>query len=223
MTFYLIVALILSGAATAMAAAWDPFRELSDPLALDQMKAGQGLMFAGTDPGGGNVDSGNFVCIEPDGASFVEGEWVLAEMDGPGCITRIWVTGKDLNNKGPRIFGRIKIYIDNPKKPVVDLPIEDFFGKSEPFRPPLAMPTSGGWINFVPIPFAKYCKVMVTDHGDQFAHRTNGAGQEIPHLYYHVNWRKLPAGTKVQSFALPLTAERQHLLEKAALQMDTPA
>lgn len=173
-------------------------------------------MFAGTDPGGTNVDSGNFMRIEPEGSSFQQGNWVLAEMEGPGCITRIWVTGKDSNNKGPRLAGRIQIFVDRRDRPAVDLPMEQFFGQSAPFIPPLATPTSGGWISYVPIPFSSYCKVLVTDHGDGYAHRVNGLGQAIPHLYHQVCWRKVPAGTQVEPFALPLTQKRRSLLKKCA-------
>lgn len=198
------------------AAQYDPFEELASPGDWDLRKPGTALMFAGTDPGGANMDSGNFLRIEPEGAAFHEGDWVLAEMDGPGFITRMWVTGKSKDNKGPRLYGRVKIFVDDKSAPVIDLPIEEFFGKVDPFIPPLAGATSGGYASYVPIPFSSYCKVMVTDHQDRYAHRVNGLGQTIPHLYYHVCWRKLPADMVVEPFSIPLSDERKKLVARAA-------
>ena len=206
-------------ASLACAANWEPYEELAYPERWDSPTPGRAAMFAGTDPGGKNIDSGNFVRVEPECASFQEADWVLAEVEGPGCITRIWVTGKDKNNQGPRIFGRIQIFVDSKDAPVIDLPIEEFFGKSSPFSPPLATPTSGGFISYVPIPFNSYCKVVVTDHRDRFAHRTNGLGQTIPHLYHQICWRKLPSDVEVEAFSLPLSAKRKRLLEMAAEKM----
>lgn len=214
---YVLLAVLLLVVSTAVAASsWDPFTELAASQDWDLLKPGEARMFAGTDPGGANVDSGNFLRIEPDGASFQEGDWVLAEMEGPGCITRIWVTGKSKDNKGPRIYGGIKIFVDSKDTPVIDLPIEEFFGRVDPFIPPLATPTSGGFVSYVPIPFSRYCKVVVTDHQDRYAHRVNGLKQTIPHLYHHVCWRKLPANAQVEPFSLQLSDERKALLKSAA-------
>src|SRR5690348_8006055 len=112
-----IIALVIALCAGTEAGSWDPYVELSKPLDWASIKPGESLMFSGVDPGGANVDSGNFRRIEPEGATFQDGEWVLAEMEGPGAITRIWVTGKSKENKGPRIFGRIKVFIDSKTTP----------------------------------------------------------------------------------------------------------
>jgi hypothetical protein len=108
-------------------------------------------MFSGTDPGHKNMDSGNFLRIEPPCAGFQKGDWVLAEMEGPGSITRIQMTGKDPQGAAPRIFGRIRIFVDSRDRPVVDLPMEDLFGKATPFVPPLATTTSGSYICYLPM------------------------------------------------------------------------
>lgn len=221
MWFCISLILLVLAVSISHADSWEPFAEIAHPGEWDQIRPGSSLMFSGTDPGGANVDSGNFIWTEPEGVSFEEADWVLAEMNGPGVITRIWVTGKDKNNQGPKIFGRIQIYIDSKDKPAIDLPIEDFFGHAMPFLPPLATPTSGGWINYVPIPFSSYCKVVVTDHKDRFAHRVNGLKQTIPHLYHHINWRKLPEGIKVEPFSMTLSEERKKLLSDAVKELES--
>ena len=207
-------------ASTVGGSTWDPYAELASPEAWDALKPGQSLMFSGNDPGGKNKDHGNFLRIEPKGATFDKGDWVLAEMEGPGSITRIWVTGRSIKGDAARICGRINIYIDSKGSPAIDLPIEDFFGKTQPFVSPLAMPTSGGWVSYVPVPFSHYCKVVVTDHNDGYAHRHSSAGDEIPQLYYHVCWRKAPAGARVEPFSMSLSKTRTKLLEQAAARME---
>ncbi|MCU0786381.1 MAG: DUF2961 domain-containing protein, partial [Verrucomicrobia bacterium] len=221
---FLLRLLLFLWAAPTWAVEWDPYAELASPETWDQLKPGQALLFAGVDPGGKNMDSGNFLRIEPPGTDFQKGDWVLAEMEGPGSITRIWMTGKNPQGDAPRIFGRIRIFIDSKDRPVVDLPMEEFFGKAKPFVPPLATPTSGAWACQVPIPFSRYCKVVVTDHQDRFAHRVNGLRQTIPHLYYQICWRKSPAGTKVKPFTIPLSKKREELIEQATAKfISTPA
>lgn len=168
------------------------------------------------------MDSGNFLRIEPEGATFLNGSWILAEMEGPGSITRIWVTGRDKEEWCAKINGRISIYIDSKDKPAIDLPIEDFFGKAEPFDPALAGATSGGWVSYVPIPFSKFCKVTVTDGKDRYARRHNSKGDVIPHLYYHICWRKAPADAKIVPFSMtPLDARRKSI-KQAAAKMEWP-
>jgi len=195
---------------------WDPYAELASPDTWDVLKPGQALMFSGADPSHKNMDSGNFLRIEPEGATFEKGDWVLAEMRGPGSITRIQMTGKNPEGEHPRIYGRIKIFVDSKDRPIVDLPMEDFYGKVKPFVPPFATTTSGSYICYLPIPFSRYCKVVVTDHQDRFARRVNGLGQTIPHLYYQICWRKAPAGVKVEPFTMGISPTRERLVKQVA-------
>ncbi|MDO8585782.1 MAG: DUF2961 domain-containing protein [Armatimonadota bacterium] len=210
-------------ASSAIAAKWDPYVELASPEIWDSPMPGRSLMFSGSDPRGMNKDSGNFLRIEPEGAPFDKGDWVLAEMEGPGSITRIWVTGRDSKEWCAKICGRIRIYIDSKDTPAIDLPIEDFFGKAEPFATPLATATSGGWVSYMPIPFSEYCKVVVTDHKDGYAHRHTSLGALMPQLYYHVCWRKAPAGARVEPFSMSLSKTRRKLISQAAAKLEWTA
>jgi len=196
--FGLIVGLLAASGALGQV---NIYAELSDFGSLMRPKAGACRLFAGTDPCGGNVDSGNFLRIEPDGASYAEGDWVLAEMEGPGAIVCIWMTGKNADGKSPFLRGRLLVYVDDRDKPLIDAKLPAFFGNYSLFLPPLTYHSNGGFVSYMPIPYSKYCKVVVTDHGDAYAHRVNGCGDEIPHLYYQITCRSFPEGTDVLPFA----------------------
>jgi len=133
------------------------------------------VQFSSYDRTGGNADAGNFLRMEDNVA-------VLAEMDGPGAIVRIW-------SANPR--GRLRIYLDDMEKPVVDCPMRDFFeGRFPPIKPPIAMPSSGGVVSYFPMPFAQRMRVTVQDPGT---------------MYYHVTVVQFPKGTKVRTLKFPLS------------------
>ncbi len=133
------------------------------------------LQFSSYDRTGGNADAGNFLRVENNVA-------VLAEMDGPGAIVRIW-------SANPR--GRLRIYLDDMEKPVIDCPMRDFFeGRFPPIQPPIAMPSSGGVVSYFPMPFAQKMRVTVQDPGP---------------MYYHVTVVQFPKGTKVRTLKFPLS------------------
>ena len=46
---------------------------------------------------------------------------VLAEMDGPGCVVRIW-------SANPDDAGKIRIYLDEAKEPVIEAPLTELLG-----------------------------------------------------------------------------------------------
>ncbi len=149
-------------------------RWLISPDLLPYLREWQCLQFSSYDRTGGNADAGNF--LRMDGKTAV-----LAEMDGPGAIVRIW-------SANPR--GRLRIYLDDMDKPVIDCPMRDFFeGRFPPVQPPLAMPSSGGVVSYFPMPFAQRMRVTVEDPGP---------------MYYHVTVLRFPKGTKVRTLQLPL-------------------
>jgi hypothetical protein len=132
-----------------------------------------------------------------DGGGIIrrEGEMsVFAEMDGPGVIWRIWSanTGK----------GHVKIYLDGAEQPAVDLPFVSYFDRTaKPFvYESLSYKAVRGLNSFVPIPFAKSCKIVAE----------NGWGQ-----YYHFTYTTYPKGTEVPTFRLPLAAEEEAALAAA--------
>jgi hypothetical protein len=123
---------------------------------------------------GANGDRGQFLREEPEGR-------VLADMPGPGVVVRIWSANAE---------GILKLFIDGEETPRMAVSMQDLLGgKIPPLTEPLAGVRSRGWNLYLPIPFEKHMKIMVEKPGP---------------LYYHVTWRKLPSGTRVESFQWPL-------------------
>jgi hypothetical protein len=119
---------------------------------------------------------------------------VAAEIDGPGCIWRIWSANAQ--------NGHVKIYLDGAAEPAVDLPFNGYFDRQNaPFvYPALVHRITSGYNNYVPIPFAKSCKVVMDKDWGQ---------------YYHFTYSKFPAGTTVPTFKRDLSPEETSALEKA--------
>lgn len=128
---------------------------------------------------------------DSDGVGFIrtedhEGhrEWVLMEHDGPGCITKIWTPFfyYDLNNHtGPNL----RVYLDGSNTPVLNESLIRLVRGEGTFTPPIATPTARAGDSYLPIPFAKHCKVTLTDKS----------------FYFLINYRAYPAGTAVESFS----------------------
>lgn len=145
----------------------DRLRDFEWLPVIDNSKSRQ---FSSWDRSGGNGDAWHYLSYE--GNTFL-----MAEMDGPGAIVRIWSANPD---------GVIKVYIDHEPTPRIECQMADLFsGKFAPFRPPLATTSSGGFISYFPIPYAKHCKVV----------QEGGKG-----IYYHVNYVTFDRGANVRSF-----------------------
>ena len=119
---------------------------------------------------------------------------VLADMDGPGCVVRIW-------SANPADAGKIHIYLDEAKDPVIEAPLADLLGgkwktkigeqETTPFPDPIACERSRGFNLYFPIAYAKHCKITI----------------DKPDIYYHVDYRSYPKGTEVETFSLRAYAE----------------
>ena len=145
------------------------------------------------DRSGGNGDAQNF--LAKDGVTAT-----LADMTGPGAVVRLWSANPN---------GQIKIYIDDAPTPVVDMPFAKLFDGSLPaFAPPLTQTSSGGFYSYLPIPYAKHCRITVD----------NPQG-----LYYQVNSLTFAPDTPVRPFALPLTGDNQAALQAAVRAWQSPA
>lgn len=135
---------------------------------------------------GANGDYGQYLRTEANG------EAVMAEMDGPGCIVRIWSANPT---------GQIRFYLDGDAKPTYEFLFADLFkDKLPPFKPPVCGMDGSGANIYLPVPYAKSCKVTADK-----AHRQ----------YYHIGYRTFPKGTAVRTFRLPLAEAEQKLLDEA--------
>lgn len=107
-------------------------------------------------------------------------EWVMADMAGPGAVVRIW----SANPKGV-----MRVYLDGEAKPVIEAPMQEVLGGTwklgdQVIGPPLAQESSRGFNLYLPIPYAKHCKI--TSDSDGF--------------YYQVNYRTYKSGV-VETFS----------------------
>ncbi len=116
-------------------------------------------------------------------------EHVLMDANGPGAVVRVWSANPDLG-------GVVRVYLDHAAEPVVEMPLQSMLGGgAKPFVKPIAGEWARGWTSWLPIPYAKHCKVTVS--GDD--------------IYYHVNYRTYAAGTAVRTFSV---AETEALMPK---------
>ncbi len=127
------------------------------------------------DPTEGNDDgfSGKYSFVRREGDTLV-----LADLKGPGCITRIHTpTPTD---------DPLEFYFDGETRPRVSLPFRRLFsGEAPPFVRPLVDAAGGGYYSYVPMPYAKSCKVVLRAKTLQF---------------YDLNYSTYPAGTAVRTF-----------------------
>ena len=126
---------------------------------------------------GGNDDgfSGkySFVRKEADGL-------VIADLKGPGVIYRIWTpTPTD---------DWVEFRFDDESEPRLRVRFRDMFmGQTEPFMDPLAGHGVGGFFSYVPIPYARSCKVTIKAERIQF---------------YQINYAQYAPGTGIRTFNL---------------------
>lgn len=129
-----------------------------------------------------NLDCGQFIRVEErEGRK----EYVMMDAAGPGAIVRIW-------SANPR--GMLRFYLDGAETPTFEVLMAELLGGNYPgISRPIAHELSKGWNCYFPIPYAAHCKVT----GDEILVEQDGRTHRV---YYHVNYRTYPAGTRVASF-----------------------
>jgi hypothetical protein len=135
----------------------------------------------------------------------IPGETVtLAELTGPGVVTHIWLTVAANEYAWPRLL-RLRIYYDGSATPSVDAPVGDFFAVGHGFERPVdslvvrASSEGRSRNSYWPMPFRRSCRITVTNEGRR----------RVANLYYHVDWKKVPA--------LPATTAYFHARYRQAL------
>ncbi len=143
-----------------------------------------------------NGDCGQYLRVEErDGRK----EFVMMDADGPGAIVRIWSANPN---------GTLRIYLDGAERPALEAPMSELLGGRVAGLPrPIAGEYSKGWNLYLPIPYAKHCKVT-SDRGE---------------FYYHVNYRTWPAGTAVTPYDAAQLAAAAAELAALARGLDAPA
>ncbi len=133
-----------------------------------------------------NSDQNQFIRRERNGNRE---ERVMLDAAGPGCIVRFWLT-TDQNKKGT-----LRFYLDGAPEPALAFPAYDLLSGDFKIGAPLAQPHpgyrpdgAGGNTLYLPIPYAKHCKITWEEGGQSSR-------------YYQINYRTYPSGTAVQTFA----------------------
>jgi len=153
---------------------------------------------------------------DQDGQSFIrtetingQKEWVLMEHKGPGCITRMWTpyfyfwANGMRNRKGPQM----RIYLDGKDRPVIDENmIALLTGKAAWAGPPFAVETARAGVFFLPIPFARGCKITTPQKP----------------FYNIINYRAYPNGTEVESFSQERLKQRQKVVAQTGKRLLEP-
>jgi hypothetical protein len=83
----------------------------------------------------------------------------MMDVDGPGAITRWWEGDHDKD-------AVIRVYLDGSDQPTIEENIVTLLSGTGQVKPPLAAVKSLGLNFYVPIPYARHCKVTYDKPGE---------------------------------------------------------
>ncbi len=158
----------------------DLVRQLANPERIARLDVPSSALISSSGQAGGNDDYNNF--LRP---SQTPGWVVLADLKGPGYLSRFWFTGAQGEHP-------LRFYFDDESTPRISTTLQDYCGKQEPGRPPLADYANYCWFSFIPLPYKK--RLII---------ETQAGGQQPggwPRIFYQINYSSLPRGQPVQSF-----------------------
>ncbi|MCK5852809.1 DUF2961 domain-containing protein, partial [bacterium] len=142
-----------------------------------------------------NSDIGKYIRVETNNGRV---EYVMADVDGPGAIVRMWTANSPHT---------IRVYFDNSDEPEIKMDEKEmFFGKNKLFPEPISGVRGIGKNSYMPIPFAKHCKITTS----------------AKMLYYHVNCRVYEKNADVETFTLAQLKEESNLVEKIVKILKAP-
>jgi hypothetical protein len=153
-----------------------------------------------------NNDAGQFIRDEENDGRR---ERVMMDAAGPGCIVRFWLT----TNQSKK--GILRIYLDGEATPALSFPAYDLLSDDLKIAPPLGQPhpgykpNQGGNTLYLPIPYAKHCKVTweEADSGPR---------------YCQINYRSYLPGTPVQTFTRAALESARRVLQRVNRLLLTP-
>ncbi|WP_242923153.1 DUF2961 domain-containing protein [Pontibacter liquoris] len=138
-------------------------------------------------------------------------EYVMFDTLGPGAVVRFWMTF-DGENSGR---GILRFYLDGSKEPVIAAPAVDVLSGTVLTNGPLATSVSNatdykmrGHNLYLPIPYAKSCKITYESNNIQDAGAKTG-GESV---YYNINYRTYK-NARVKTFTMAETAAANKTLE----------
>jgi len=117
---------------------------------------------------------------------------VIFEQKGPGVINRFW-TPTPTNDT-------LDFYIDDTLQKSFSIFYMDLYsGKVYPFVAPLCANQLGGFYCYLPIPFNKFCKIVLR-------------GKKT--MFHQIGYKVYPGNMQLKSFALPLNDNEKDALTK---------
>ncbi len=136
----------------------------------------------------------------------------LLDIQGQGIINRIWFTINDRSLIMLRSL-KIEMFWDNETKPAVSVPLADFFGLGQGMvkfeNEFFASPEGRSFNSFIPMPFKKAAKIVITNDGDK---KLNNIFFDVDYsllnnwnddfLYFHAFWGRDTATTPGKDFEL---------------------
>jgi len=137
-------------------------------------------------------------------------EQVMLDADGPGALVRFWLT------VGGEKGGVLRIYLDGDAIPALTFRAYDLLAGDLKIGAPLAQPHpgysphGGGNTLYLPIPYAKHCKVT-------WEEKSNGA------RYYQINYRTYAPGTAVKTFVPNQVESLRGSLDDISRKLESPS
>lgn len=141
-----------------------------------------------------NADRGMYLRIEQNQGRT---EYVMMDTQGPGAITRFWSANP---------AGTLRIYLDGNPTPVIEAPMKDVLSGKWKVEAPLSTISSNGCNLYLPIPYAKGCKVT-SDEGN---------------FYFIINHRAYEPGTVIKSFSMKDLEEFAPSISVTQTELQTP-
>jgi hypothetical protein len=158
-----------------------------------------------------NMDTGQYVRVETNGTRM---ESVMFDANGPGCIVRWWAGGTTPQMGPP---GTIRIYLDEVELPVLEGKMDTLVSPDWLVGPPLAAIRCIGRNLYLPIPYARHCKI--TYDRPPLTQMDNESNRH----WYVIDYRTYPQGTRVRTFTLDELKQTRLLLEQVGQRLLTPA
>ncbi|MFC2125206.1 glycoside hydrolase family 172 protein [Bacteroidota bacterium] len=167
-----------------------------------------------------NNDMSHFLRID---SAHNRREFVMFDADGPGAIVRWWMTFYLAQN------GILRVYLDNDTIPVIQgIPSDVLSGNLLTEYPLTASVHSGAPLGeegrdydhnmYLPIPFAKHCKITYECDSLVLKYDYEGVAVEEgyywPDVFYNICYRQYHPKTKVESFSQKGLFQAKPLLNK---------
>ncbi|MCL2742994.1 MAG: DUF2961 domain-containing protein [Planctomycetaceae bacterium] len=127
-----------------------------------------------------NNDASQFIREEENNGRK---EWVMMDAAGPGAVVRWWITSHQYKST-------CRIYLDGSTTPAVEANIGELVGGEFLAGTPLSAERARGRNLYLPIPYAKHCKITVDNMPEQKT------------LYYQINYRTYAKDAAVETFSL---------------------